>query len=221
MKKRAIIAGATGLIGKELVKQLVDRNIHEEIVVIVRSKQAYTSDKIIEIIETDFSKIEEHVEMLDAEDYYCALGTTIKKAGSKEAFRQVDYDYPLLFAKLALRAKRFRQFGIVTAVGADASSSIFYNQVKGELERDLKELGLKRLNIFQPNLLLGDREELRLGELLAKWLSKLLSFFVLRSKDQLWAIPGKTVARAMINASLANYEETRTYKPTKIKELGS
>ncbi|MEQ8241222.1 MAG: NAD(P)H-binding protein [Cyclobacteriaceae bacterium] len=223
MGKKAIVAGATGLVGSELIKILFESDAYEEVVLIVRSKQNFTSKKVTQIVESDFEKIHDYQSELNGEDYYCALGTTIGKAGSKEAFEKVDYEYPLLLAKLAKSSTRFKQYAVVSAMGADPKSFFFYNKVKGNLEVALKKLELKSLHIFQPNLLIGDRNEFRFGEMVFVRLLKILSFILLRPNNPIFAIKAITVAKAMYNTSLTDNakQEAQTYSPSQIKKLAS
>ena len=137
----ALLAGATGLVGREC--------------------------------RTDFDRLHEHPDWFQVDKVFCALGTTIRQAGSQEAFRRVDYEYPLAIAKAA-RARGASHFLLVSAHGASARSRVFYNRVKGELEEAVQALGYPSLTIARPSLLLGNRKEPRFGEELAKrlgWLA--------------------------------------------------
>lgn len=169
--KTALVVGATGLIGNLLTHQLVDSPVYEKVKVLVRKSLNWQHPRLQEI-QFDF----DHPNGLltQADDIFCCLGTTMKKAGSKEAFRNVDYQYPLDVARLGL-ANGARQFAIVTAMGADERSLFFYNRVKGEVERDLTALNYPTLLIFRPSLLLGNRGEKRLGEQLAEGAMRLFN----------------------------------------------
>lgn len=117
--------------------------------------------------QVDFDRLDARRELFAVDQVICALGTTIKRAGSQQAFRRVDFDYPLAIARLAL-GRGARHLLLVSALGASASSRVFYSRVKGELEEALGALGYPALTIVRPSLLLGDREEFRLGEEIAK-----------------------------------------------------
>jgi uncharacterized protein YbjT (DUF2867 family) len=121
----------------------------------------------------DFDRLDAHRDALVADQLICALGTTIKVAGSRERFRLVDRDYPLALARLGLE-QGVRHFLLVSALGADAHSRVFYNRVKGELEDALAALPLRSLSIVRPSLLLGRRAEFRLGEQVLKRLAFLV-----------------------------------------------
>lgn len=169
--KTALVLGASGLIGNLLTHRLVDSPIYEKVKVLVRQSLNWQHPRLQE---TQFDFDHPNGLLTQADDIFCCLGTTIKKAGSKEAFRKVDYQYPMDIAQLGL-ANGARQFALVTAMGADAESSIFYNRIKGELERDLTALNYPTLLIFRPSLLFGDRSENRLTERIASSAMQLFS----------------------------------------------
>lgn len=163
--KIAVIIGATGLIGTELVRALSYSQHYDKIFVIVRRAVEFT-DKNIEPLVLDFENLEQQKFPAGA-DYFCALGTTIKQAGSQEAFRKVDHDYVVSFAKIAKKCEA-NSFHMVSSMGASQVSTNFYSRVKGETEKDVLGLGLKKIRIYQPSLLIGTRDNLgqpsRLGE---------------------------------------------------------
>lgn len=168
-----VLAGASGLVGRQLLAQLLADPAVGEVRVLLR--RALTpagltgSDRTpglekLRVQVHDFDRLAEAPELMRGADWLlCALGTTIRQAGSREAFRRVDHDYPLILARMA-RDAGVRAVGVVSAVGADASSLFFYNRVKGELENDLRALGLSHVTVAHPSLLAGDRSEFRLAE---------------------------------------------------------
>ena len=123
----------------------------------------------------DFDKPETYQNLVIGDDFFCTIGTTIKKAGSQEAFRKVDFEYPKQFATIASQNK-VNQFIIVSSLGANATSSNFYLNTKGEIQNFLKDCNLESVSIFQPSLLLGNRTEFRLGEKIGTFFMKLISF---------------------------------------------
>ncbi|MEL7148652.1 MAG: NAD-dependent epimerase/dehydratase family protein, partial [Bacteroidota bacterium] len=193
--KTALIIGATGLVGKELTDKILSTDDYSQINILTRRATDYEDTRIKEII-VDFDNMVSVADQLGADDVYCCIGTTIKKAGSKEKFVKIDYDYPLEIARLTQASGQMKKYLIVTAIGANPESSIFYNEVKGKLEEDLKKLDLDSLHIFRPSLLLGDRKEFRFWESVAKVLSAVLSFFLIGSEKKIWAIEGRQVAAA-------------------------
>ncbi|MDD2562772.1 MAG: NAD(P)H-binding protein [Salinivirgaceae bacterium] len=162
--KTALIIGSSGLVGKHLVRLLLKENSYSKIRILVRSPQNYNSPRIEEIL-FDFDNPDEN--QVKGDDLYCCLGTTIKKAKTKEAFIKVDYQYPISIAKLA-HANGAKKMAVITALGSDSKSKIFYNKVKGDVEFELKKIPFHALYIFKPSLLLGKREERRFAETIGK-----------------------------------------------------
>lgn len=194
--KTALVIGATGLVGNLLTHQLVDSPIYDKVKVLVRKSLPWQHPRLQEV-QFDF----DHPNGLvtQADDIFCCLGTTIKKAGSQEAFKKVDYQYPLDIARLGL-ANGARQFAIVTAMGADSKSMLFYNRVKGDVERDLAALNYPTLLIFRPSLLMGSRrqEDSRLGERVAE---RIMSFLNPVIPGKYKGIQASKVAKAMLTTT--------------------
>jgi uncharacterized protein YbjT (DUF2867 family) len=173
-KTVALVLGATGLVGREILHLLADDETITEVRALVR-RPLPAEDKRPGVQEciVDFDRLQARPEWFTADLVFSALGTTIGKAGSQEAFRRVDLEYPLAVAKAA-RAAGARHFLFVSALGADARSRFFYNRIKGELEEAILTLGYPSVTIARPSLLLGERNEHRFGEELAKrfaWLT--------------------------------------------------
>jgi uncharacterized protein YbjT (DUF2867 family) len=194
-QKTALVLGATGLVGNELVKILIQQNQYEKIHLMVR-RPIENNNPSCEVHVVDYDQLHNYPELFQVSDIYCCLGTTIKKAKSKEAFRKVDYDYPIEAAKLASKCG-VEKFLIITAMGANANSSIFYNQVKGQVEDALAKLPLSSVHIFRPSLLLGERKEFRLGEKIAEKASVLINVLMVGPLRPYKAIEARTVAAAM------------------------
>jgi uncharacterized protein YbjT (DUF2867 family) len=192
--RTALIAGATGLIGKQLLEALLKDPTYSHIKAVTRKPLGINHQRLENIL-VDFDKLEEHKDQLTADDVFCCLGTTMKKAGSKEAFRKVDYEYPLALAKI-LKADNAEQYLLVSALGATKDSSIFYNQVKGEIEEDIEKVGFDSYHIFRPSLLLGPREEQRAGEDAAKVVYKVFGFLIPQKYKGIEAVK---VAQAMLH----------------------
>ncbi|ANY67145.1 oxidoreductase [Paenibacillus sp. BIHB 4019] len=199
MKRKAVVAGATGLIGKELVQLLLDDQAYSAVTLLVRRTTGMVHPKLVEQV-IDFDQLQQTDVEMNGADVYCTLGTTIKKAGSQDAFRKVDYEYPLSLGLLASR-QGAKQLLLVSAIGAKASSRTFYTRVKGEVEEALRSLGLPALHIFRPSLLLGKREEFRFGERLAAALSGVLSPLYSGPLRKYAPVEAGTVAKAMILAA--------------------
>ena len=203
--KTALIAGSTGLIGSQLLSDLLKSNYYDKVIAVGRRNLDVQHSKLIQQ-EIDFNNI--LLEQQKIDDVFCCLGTTMKKAGSKDKFRMVDFNYPVSLARYCLNMGA-RQFLLVSSMGADAKSGIFYNQVKGEVENAVSKLGYGRLDIFRPSLLLGDRGESRVAEDIGKVAMKLFGFLFLGPLKNYKAIDSGKVARAMIN--FAQEDGTGTY----------
>ena len=174
MPRTVLLAGATGLIGSQILQGLVwDEDVGEVRVLVRRPlDRALVGPKVRELV-ADFDALDAHPEWFRVDQVFCALGTTIRQAGSEEAFRRVDRDYPRTLARLA-HAQGARQFLLVSSAGANSRSRVFYNRVKGEAEEAVRRVGYKALTIARPSFLLGPRKELRVGEIVMKRLAYLL-----------------------------------------------
>ncbi|MFD2671258.1 oxidoreductase [Marinicrinis sediminis] len=216
--KRAILAGASGLVGGHLLELMLADNRYDEVVLLGRRELPLQHSKLVQR-KVDFEKLHELEISFAQADVYCTLGTTIKKAGSQDAFRQVDYVYPYALAQKA-KEEEASQFLIITALGANASSGVFYNRVKGELEKALQQMKLRSLHIFRPSLLLGDRKEFRLGERAGAVIGKGISFAMTGKLRRYRPIQAMTVACAMYNVATTESMGMRAYESDEIEKLG-
>jgi len=196
MGKTALVVGATGLIGRELVEQLLEQERYDAVWIVVRRSKRWSHPKLHEVV--GFEKMDETLPQID--DVYCALGTTIAVAGSRQAFKHVDLELPLEVARVAKQHGATR-YAVVSAQGASLRSPFFYNRVKGELENGLKVFGFEHLIIARPSLLLGDRESFRLGEKAAEVVSRPFQPLLLEKVPNAAPIQALHVARALIMAS--------------------
>src|SRR5262249_27655435 len=153
-----------------------------------------------------------------ADDIFCALGTTMRKAGSQAAFRHVDLEYPLAAARAAKQAGA-AQFVLVSSVGADPASGNFYLRTKGEVERELAKAGFNALHIFRPSLLLGKRGEFRLGERIMTALAPVLNLAMVGAFRRYRAIPASVVGKAMVAATRKGKSGTFVYEHDEIVQL--
>ena len=197
--KVALIAGASGLVGGHCLHLLLQSPRYKKVISVGRKTLPLQHPKLEQLV-VDFHNLEKHRHSLVADDVYCALGTTIKKAGSKESFRTVDFTYVVSLAKITA-ANFATQFLVVSALGADANARVFYNRVKGEMEETVKALPFTSVHIFQPSLLLGDRQKKRFGEEVAAKAMKVLQFLMVGPLRPYRAIPAQTVAKAMLEAA--------------------
>ena len=191
MKNTAVIIGATGAVGKEILKEILGSEYYERIYVLGRNSisRLPEDDRLTKVV-IDFENIRFDTSILDDRDVFAALGTTIKIAGSKENQRKIDVDYTVNFAKLC--EEKVRSFNVVSAIGANSKSKNFYNSLKGELEDKLKEMNLGTLRIFQPSLLISKREDKRFLEELFMKVAPIFQF----------VLKGKTKKYSPIEASL-------------------
>ncbi len=194
-KKTALVLGVSGLVGSELVKILIQQNNYEKIHLLVR-RPFESHDSTCEVHVIDFDRLHNYPELFQVTDVFCCLGTTIKKAKSKEAFRIVDYEFPVEAAKLG-SVSGIEKFLIITAMGANSKSMIFYNQVKGQVEDTLGKLNIPSVHIFRPSLLLGERIEFRIGEKIAEKASTFLNVLMVGPLRPYKAIEARNVAAAM------------------------
>lgn len=190
--RTALLAGSTGLIGSQLLQLLLNNPRYDVVKALTRSSLSITHPKLVEI-KVDYSKLEEVKAQLHADDVFCCLGTTMAKAKTKKKFREIDFVYPLSLAKI-VKGLGAKQFMLVSALGADPRSSIYYNQVKGEIEDAVTKIDFDAVHVFRPSLLLGMREEKRAGEDAAKIVYKVFWFLI---PDKYKAIEAIRVAEAM------------------------
>lgn len=217
------IAGATGVVGKRALDHLLQRDDVETVIAIGRRSLALESEKLISKV-ADFQDVESLAAVLpeSVDLALCTLGTTRKKAGSKEAFRAVDYDAVLNFAQATLE-KGARHFLVVTAIGSDSNSLAFYSRVKGEVEEALMDLEVERLTILRPSIIddEGERPEHRLGEQIALVLSRTI-FSVVGKTRKYAPITADTIARALLHLAFDDDEESvRIVESDQLHSLGA
>ncbi|PLK42860.1 oxidoreductase [Emticicia sp. TH156] len=212
--KTALIIGSTGLIGGHLTQKLINHPAYSKVKALVRKPLSFQHPKLEQII-VDFDHLD--TSLVVADDIFCCLGTTMKQAGSKEAFYKVDFTYPFEIAKAALK-NGARQYFIVTAMGANANSVFYYNRVKGEIERSLTDLHFPTLVVFQPSLLLGERKESRAGEGMASVIMKGLDFLI---PAKYKAIKGETVANAMITIAQRGHKGKKIVTSAEMQSFAS
>ena len=207
--RHVLLAGATGLTGRKLLGLLLEDDSVAH--VFAPTRHALPPHPKLE---NPVGMVSHLIAQLhgQADTVFCCLGTTIRQAGSREAFRMVDYDLPLSLARHAL-ALGARHYIVISALGADASSRLFYNRTKGELELALQKQDWPRLTIVRPSLLLGARHKPRLGEMLASPFSRILP-------GRWRGIEAATVARAMWRLARAPGEGLRIVESNELQQLG-
>lgn len=213
---KALIAGATGLVGSHLLQLLIKDPDYERIFVLTRRPLKIQDDKIGEIV-SDFNDLATTLQEIKTDHVFCCLGTTMKKAGSREAFRKVDYEFPLQIANI-MRSRGASKFLLVSAIGASRNSMFFYNRVKGEVEEAVRQMKYPALFIFRPSLLLGNREEERIGEDVAKKIYQYIDWIFIGPFKKYKGIEAATVAAAMLKKAKSDESGTVILESDEIKE---
>lgn len=209
MTRKALLLGATGLVGGHCLKLLLSCGAYHEVRVLTRRPLGMEAPGLSETV-IDPQQLDSYRERFQVDDVFCALGTTLKRAGSRSAFRDVDEHLVVAAATLA-RDAGVQRFMVVSAMGANPRATFFYSRVKGAMEQRLETLGLSFLAFMQPSLLIGDRAEHRPGEALGVRLSKWIQPFTQRSRAAWLPVPARRVARAMVGVALLG-PPTGTYR---------
>ena len=217
MAKKAIIAGASGLIGSLLLDIILQRSEYDEVLILVRKELPLQHIKLKQQV-VDFDRLTEYSALLTSDVIFSCLGSTQKKTPDLTVYRKIDHDYPLHLAEIALKNK-IGQFHLVSSLGANPAASNFYLKMKGETEADIKKIGLHSLHIYQPAFLTGDRKEKRQGEGFLIGLMKIIDPVLIGGLKKYRSIPAKTVAKAMYNESLINQAGIFIHPSDKIKQL--
>jgi uncharacterized protein YbjT (DUF2867 family) len=215
MTKTAIILGATGLTGKSLLENLVADEAFETIKLFSRSASSITHPKIEEHL-IDLFELEKSKEAFKADVVFCCIGTTLAKTPNKETYRKIDYGIPVTAAKLA-KENAIESFVVISAMGANENSSVFYYKTKGEMERDVLQQNIQNTYILQPSLIGGKRSEKRIGERMAQIFMGIFGFMLPKNYK---IIQPETIAKAMWVLASEGYSEKRIPSAT-IKKIAS
>lgn len=218
-QRTALIAGATGLVGWHLLNLLLSDPYYSKVWVLTRRKLSLDNPKLEQLVLDNFDALPMLESFPEVQDVYCCLGTTMKKAGSKEAFRKVDYTYPFELAKVAA-ARGASQYLLVTAMGANKGSLFFYNRVKGEVEETVSKISqYKSIHVFRPSLLLGHRKEDRLGEGLMQKITRIIRPLMVGPLRKYRPIQGHVVAEGMLAAAKSEERGVTVHASEEIKSL--
>jgi uncharacterized protein YbjT (DUF2867 family) len=210
--RSVLLAGASGLVGRECIDLLLDDLTVRSLTAVVRRPlETGVKSERLSVEQIDFDHLDQRPTLFAVDQIFCALGTTMRQAGSQSAFRRVDYEYPLRIAELGIK-QGARHFLLVSALGADPKSRVFYNRVKGELEEAVAVLGYPALTIVRPSLLLGERTERRFGEEVAKRFAHL---FPARLKP----IHARRVAGALVQAAREDVPGCRRIESRELQEF--
>jgi len=200
MGKKAIITGATGMIGSELLDLLLAGNAYDEIMIIVRKKLNMTHKKLTQLV-VDFDQLEHHESSITGDVIFSCLGTTKSKTPDSKTYYKIDHDYPLQLAKMAQK-NGVKQFHIVSSVGANPNSGTFYIKLKGETERDISALDLQSVYMYEPSMLTGRKQGKRFAEMFFEGLFKIANPLLTGKWKKYRSVSGATVARTMYDQSL-------------------
>jgi uncharacterized protein YbjT (DUF2867 family) len=216
MTKKAIIVGASGLIGSKLLDILLVQPEYGEVLSISRKKLKSANTKLSQLI-VDFERLDRFSDSIKGDVIFCCLGTTQKQTPDEREYRKIDHDYPVELAGIALK-NGVDQYHLVSAIGANSESSNFYTKIKGDTENDIKKIGLKSLHIYEPSVLIGKRKKSRPLERIAIIFMKLIGPLLFGRLKKYRAIQAADVARAMFKQSLKNKTGVFTYTSDKIKQ---
>jgi uncharacterized protein YbjT (DUF2867 family) len=197
--KKAILYGASGLVGSYILDNLLNNNNYEQVIIVVRKDLNIQHPKLKTLI-GDFNSLPKVVKDIRADEVFIALGTTQKKTPDKKLYYQIDHDYPIVAAKQA-KENGARAVFLVSALGANAKSSIFYTKLKGETEQGIITLDLQHTYIFRPSIILGDRKESRPMEKVFIGIFKLINPLFVGSLSKYKGIEAEDIAKAMVKSA--------------------
>lgn len=199
MLRTALLAGATGLVGRRCLDRLLKDQDYQQVVVLTRRPLGRATSRLIEL-QIDFDELPEVACPVRIDDAFCALGTTLRTAGSKEAFAKVDLHYVAMFAQFA-RAQGASTFVLVSSLGANPKSAGFYSRIKGEAEEAVKSADFRAVHLIRPSLLMGERKESRPGEALGLIVGRVLSPLLVGPLRRARPVPADKVAADMVSAA--------------------
>jgi uncharacterized protein YbjT (DUF2867 family) len=217
--RTALVLGATGLIGGLCLERLLADGAWSRVTAVVRRPTGRSHPRLAEVV-VDFDRLEERADAFAVDDVFCCLGSTIRKAGSREAFYRIDHDYPVAAARLA-SARGAKQFLLVSSLGGDPRSRVFYNRMKGEVERDVSAVPFAGVAIFRPSLILGPRPERRTAEDIGQRLAPLVAPLLVGPLRKYRAIDSGAVARAMVRVAREGGRGVRVLESDEIAALGA
>ena len=205
--KTAIVLGATGLTGGKLLQLLLEDDRYRRIKVLSRSSVGFHHPKIQEYL-GDLTNLKGFSEDFKADEIFCCIGTTKSKTPDKEVYKNIDYGIPVNAAHLC-KQNGIDTFIVISALGANSESTIFYNRVKGEMEEAILRMGIAKTHILQPSLIGGKRKEKRIGEWLFKQIMKIANLALVGSLEKYRSIEPETIAKAMLWLANNHYENIR------------
>lgn len=205
--KKAILYGASGLVGSYILYNLLNNANYQQVIIVVRKDLNIQHPKLKTLI-GDFNTLPEVVKDIQIDEVFIALGTTQKKTPDKKLYYQIDHDYPILATKLA-KENGAKAVFLVSALGANAKSSIFYSKMKGETEQDIISLNLDHTYIFRPSMILGNRKENRPAEKVFIGIFKFINPIFVGGLSKYKGIEATEIAKAMVNSANALNEKVK------------
>jgi len=215
--KTALIFGSTGLVGNTLLRRIVD-NPHYRHIELFTRRNVRIKNLNVEVRQIDFDQLEESAELIKGDDCFCCLGTTMHKAGTREAFRKVDFNMVVKIAGIASR-NGVRTFIVISSLGANSSSSNFYLRTKGEMEEAIQKIPFEKICILRPSIITGKRSGFRLGENIGILFAKILSPLMLGPLKKYKPIKTKVLVKAMMKLANTNQKKT-IFESNELQELG-
>jgi uncharacterized protein YbjT (DUF2867 family) len=215
--KKAILFGASGFVGSYLLNDLLHSDFYDEVTIVVRKPLPIQHPKLRMLL-SDYHNLRQNKSYLIADDVFIALGTTKKKTPDQKEYYQIDHDYPVLAAELT-QANGAKSVLFVSAVGANAESSIFYVKTKGEAERDLIALNFEHTHIFRPSMIMGNREESRPMEKIFIKAFSVINGLLIGGLKKYRGITAQRIAKAMIAAAQTDSEQLKIYHWEEMKNL--
>jgi uncharacterized protein YbjT (DUF2867 family) len=217
MAYKAILAGASGLIGSSLLTILLNEIAYAEVIVLVRKKTGIIHPKLTEII-VDFDKLDGIYKDINGHALFCCIGTTKNKTPDLADYFKIEHDYPVKLGHLAVK-NGVKQYHYVSSIGANKNSKAYYTRFKGQTEYDLEQLDLPSLHIYRPSILSGDRKDYRPMEKFVNGLMSFINPLLVGSLKKYRSIPAKTVAMAMYKQSIHSDEGVFIHASDQIKQI--
>ena len=215
--KKAVIAGASGLVGGHLLEIILNDSYYQEVLVLTRKEIPIQHKKLVQLV-IDFDKLNLHAEAITGDAIFCCLGSTRKKTPNLSDYRKVDFDYPVKMGEIA-KNNGIGQYHLVSSIGANMHSGNFYTKLKGETEYALINLALPCLHIYQPSALTGERKDRGLLEKFVLGIMSVIDPILLGSLKKYRSIAAKTVAQAMYNQSFKAEDGLFIHPSDHIKKL--
>ncbi|RFZ92553.1 NAD-dependent epimerase/dehydratase family protein [Mucilaginibacter conchicola] len=217
MAYKAIIAGASGLIGSKLLDILLQKAQYSEVLVLVRRELPLSHPKLAQLV-IDFDDLDNYAAAITGHAIFSCLGTTKGQTPDKAEYRKIDHDYPVKLAQLA-KQNGVKQFHLISAVGANKNASNSYLKLKGEVEDDVEKVGIPVLHIYEPSMLVGERKEKRLAETIINGIFKVIDPLLVGGLKKYQSIKAPQLAWAMYKLSLDDAEGTFIHTTDKIKQI--